>query len=129
MNLIPLEPIKAIYSDLNWRDDIGNGMAIGDSAETNITVAPDRTVRVLFGNLEEPVFKLLAHLTGNATASREYLAKAVAEADEWPLRPYYDHIGGIGARVVRRVGVDAQFHELYVVFPTPAAAVAPGQEC
>jgi len=124
MNIIPLEPIKAIYPNLNWRDNIGNGMAIGDSPETNLIVSPDQTVRLLFGNLEEPVYKLLTHLTGNEAGAREYLEKALAEADQWPLLPFHGYIGEVGARMLRRVGVETQFHELYVTLPKPAPAGA-----
>ncbi len=124
MKIIPLEPIKAIFPDLNWRDNIGNGMAIGESTETKITIAPDNTVRILFGDLAEPIHALLTHLTGNEAASREYLQKAIAEADEYPTLPYHDRIGEVGARVVRRVAIEKQFHELYVTLPKPAATPA-----
>jgi hypothetical protein len=124
MKIIPLEPIKAIFPNLQWRDNIGNGMAIGDSAETNIVIAPDDTVRVLFGNLSDPIYALLAHLTGDEGASREHLDKAVAEADKHPLLPDHGQVGEVGVRVLRRWGVETQFHELYVVLPKSSPASA-----
>jgi hypothetical protein len=122
---IDLEPIKTTFGpEMEWRDDIGNGMAIGKSSSIRVETAPDNTVRVAFGDLSEPIIALLGHLTGDLNASRDYLQKAVEAADASPTLPYFQRIGEVGSRVVRRVAVETFFHELYVTLPKTAAPTA-----
>ena len=119
-----LEPIKAVFPpEVTWNDNIGNGMAIGKSDRFHITVAPDNTVRVLFGDVDDSIVNLVAHFIGDNAAARACLEKAAPFADANPTLPYFERLGEIGLRMVRRVAVETQFHELYLVLPkTPAKA-------
>ena len=118
-----LAPIKAIFGpEMSWQDNLGNRMAIGKAAHYHITTAPDNTVRVLFEDLSEPMIALLDHFVGDRAASEECLKKGVEFADANPTLPYYQHLGEIGVRVVRRVAIDTLWHEFYMVLPKEAPA-------
>ena len=117
-----LEPIKAIFGpEVTWQDNIGNGMALGRSAAYQIDIIPDKSVRILCGDAGDTLASLLDHLTGDANASRDFLKTATEFADPRPTLPYFQHIGNVGLRFVRRVGAEPLSHELYIVLPSSPA--------